>query len=132
MNCICYNKSRQNVEKGQFSGAHYDALNDVYLVDSEPEMYECPMDEDAERMLQRSIRLGQEFPHIQEGDVRNIKSVPLTKYWENVKQISKPSVNSMVQEYLQMKDILALTLKRNAAVICAVAAVIVFCVSKFT
>ena len=85
-------------------------------------MYECPMDEDAERMLQRSIRLGQEFPHIQEGDVRNIKSVPLTKYWENTKQISKPSVDSVVQEYLKIKDALVLTLKRNAAVICAVAA----------
>ncbi len=116
----------------EYSGVHYDAVNNVYLDDSEPEMYECPMDEDAERMLQRSIRLGQEFPHIQEGDVRNIKSVPLTKYWENAKQISKPSGDSVVQEYLKIKDALVLTLKRNAAVICAVAAVIVFCVSKFT
>ena len=120
--CSCVN---------EYSGVHYDAVNNLYLDDTEPEMYESPMDEEAERMLQRSIRLGQEFPHIQEGDVRNIKSVPLTKYWENAKQISKPSSDSVVQAYLQIKDAMVLTLKRNAAVICAAAAVIVFCVSKF-
>ncbi len=72
-----------------------------------------------------------EYPQIQEGDVRNIKSVPLTAYWENAKQISKPSADSVVQEYLQVKDILALTLKRKAAVIFTAAAFITFCLQKF-
>lgn len=115
----------------EYPGVRYDAVNNVYLDDSEPEMYECPMGEDAERMLQRSIRLGQEFPHIQEGDARSIKSVPLTKYWENAKQISKPSGESVVQAYLKMKDALVLTLKRNAAVIFIAAAFITFCLRKF-
>ena len=54
----------------EYSGVHCDAVNDVYLDDSEPEMYECPMEEESERMLQRSIRLGQEFPRIQEENLK--------------------------------------------------------------
>lgn len=44
------------------------------------------------------------IPNIQEGDIRCLKRVPLTKYWENPQQISKPASEKAIQDFLSIKD----------------------------
>ena len=42
--------------------------------------------------------------NIQEGDIRCLKRVPLVKYWEDPRQISKPASDKAIQNYLSIKD----------------------------
>lgn len=106
---------------------HYDAFSGFILDDSEPEEEEPFMDED----MLIDTRFSQEIRKIQEGDVQRIKSVPLTRYWEDQKQIAKFKCNITDQKYLQTNDGLNLTMKRNAKIIFIVSAVIVFLLVVF-
>ena len=42
--------------------------------------------------------------NIQEGDIRCLKRVPIVKYWENPRQISKPASDKAIQDFLSIKD----------------------------
>lgn len=42
--------------------------------------------------------------NIQEGDIRCLKRVPIVKYWEDPRQISKPASDKAIQNFLSIKD----------------------------
>lgn len=42
--------------------------------------------------------------NIQEGDIRCLKRVPIVKYWESPRQISKPASDKAIQDFLSVED----------------------------
>lgn len=106
----------------------YQVMDGFILDNSEPEVEEPFMNED----MLIDTRFDQEFRKIQEGDTQRLTVVPLTRYWEDQKQIAKFKGDVTDPKYLQADDGLTLTMKKKARIIFVVSAVITVCLMKFT
>lgn len=85
----------------------------------EQEYYDEQMEKE-----RRAARISDVKPRMMKGNIRNVKKVPIRKYWEEPGQISQPVSEYEVQQFLAVKDDLHLNLRKKVWGIALVLAVI--------